>query len=150
MQIHFFYQWRVDPKDTHKLTVVSHRGQETFLVPVMGYMNSVAYVQRQMDNILREHRAFVKAYIDDVVVRSKSLSEHIEHLRTIFRLFVEKSISIKPTKAFLGYSDVNLLGQRVNALGLSTTKERLQAIKLLKFPQISSKAEVMLELCQEF
>ena len=27
----FFYQWRVHPRDRHKLTVVSHRGQESFV-----------------------------------------------------------------------------------------------------------------------
>ena len=31
----FFYQWRVHPEDRPKLTVVTHRGQETFNVAVM-------------------------------------------------------------------------------------------------------------------
>lgn len=35
-------------------TVVTHRGQEIFQVPIMGYINSVAYVQQEIDNILRE------------------------------------------------------------------------------------------------
>ena len=56
------------------------------------------------------------------------------HLRKIFSLFVKLGISIKPTKAFLGYSDVDLLGQRVNSLGISTSEEKLRAISLLKFP----------------
>lgn len=38
----FFYQWRVHSSDTFKLTIVTHRGQETFLVPVMGCRNSIA------------------------------------------------------------------------------------------------------------
>ena len=42
----FFYQWRVYPDFQHMLTVVSYRGQETFKVPIMGYMNSIAYIQR--------------------------------------------------------------------------------------------------------
>lgn len=47
----FFYQWRVHDSDTFKLTIVTHRGQETFLVPVMGCRNSIAYVQRRMDRL---------------------------------------------------------------------------------------------------
>ena len=31
-------------------TVVTYRGQETFQVPIMGYINSVAYVQQEIDN----------------------------------------------------------------------------------------------------
>ena len=38
-------------------TVVTHRGQETFQVLIMGYINSVAYVQHEIDNILRDVRS---------------------------------------------------------------------------------------------
>ena len=44
--ISFFYQWRVHFNDKHKLTVVSHRDQESFNVVVMNYKNFSAYVQR--------------------------------------------------------------------------------------------------------
>ncbi len=40
----FFHQWHVQPKDSHKLTVVSHCGQKSFNVAVMGYKNSLTYV----------------------------------------------------------------------------------------------------------
>lgn len=33
----FFYQWRVKREHRHRLTVSSHRGQETFKVTVMGF-----------------------------------------------------------------------------------------------------------------
>ena len=49
----FFYHWLVKPEHRHRLTVSSHRGQETFKVAVMGYRNSPAYVQRMIDQILR-------------------------------------------------------------------------------------------------
>lgn len=41
----------------HKLTVVSHRRQESFNVAVMGYEDSPAYVQRQIGRLgsSREH-----------------------------------------------------------------------------------------------
>ncbi len=48
----FFYQWRLDPDHRFMFTVITHRGQETFQIPIMGYINSVAYVQREIDNIL--------------------------------------------------------------------------------------------------
>ena len=39
-----FHQWWVNPAHRHRLTVSSHRGQESFEVPVMGYRNSPVYV----------------------------------------------------------------------------------------------------------
>ena len=141
----FFYQWRVDPRDTYKLTVVSHRGQESFNVAVIGYKNSPSYVQRQIDRLLRPF-PFAKAYIDDVVIASQTLEEHITHLTTIFAMFEQVRISIKPTKAFIGYSSVWLLGQHVDSLGLATPEEKLEAIARIKFPKTFKDLETYLGL----
>ena len=130
----FFYQWRVHPKDRHMLTIVTHRGQETFNVPVMGCMNSIAYVQRQIDKILRPVK-HARAYIDDVVTGATSFRQHLKDLRELFQLFVDYNISISPTKTYLGYPDVNLLGQRVNSLGLTSSEEKLRAISRLRYPK---------------
>lgn len=142
----FFYQWRVHLRHRHRLTVVTHRGQESFNVAVMGYKNSPAYVQRQIDRILRLYRAFARAYVDDIIVFSKTAEEHAEHLRKIFDVLSANNISINPKKAFIGYPSVNLLGQRVNSLGLSTDEEKLKAIATLSFPTNLSKLETYLGL----
>ena len=131
----FFYQWLLHPDHRFMFTVVIHRGQETFQVPIMGYINSVAYVQREIDNILREVRAWARAYVDDIICGARSLSDLLEKLRILFDIFLEYNISIKPTKSFLNYPDVGLLGQRVNSLGLTTSEEKLQAIKHLTYPE---------------
>ena len=40
----FFYQWLLHPDYCYMLTVVTHRGEETFQVPIIDYINSVAYI----------------------------------------------------------------------------------------------------------
>ena len=131
----FFYQWWVRRFHRYRLTVASHRGQETFNVPVMGYRNSPAYVQRMIDRILRPFRHFCRAYVDDIVIFSTSLEEHVEHLTQVFKALNAMNIHLAPNKAYLGYPSVHLLGQRVNALGLATAEEKLWAIKNLEFPK---------------
>ena len=142
----FFHQWRVHPKDRHKLTVVTHRGQESFNVAPMGYKNSPAYVQRQIDRILRPYRAFARAYVDDIVIFSKTFQEHQDHLRAVFSTLRDNNVSIKPTKAFLGYPSVRLLGKKVDSLGLATTEDKLAAIAKLKFPRTLRQLEHYLGL----
>ena len=73
----FFYQWRTHPESRFLLTVGTHRGQETFNVPVMGCMNSIAYVQRQIDRILRPIQQIAKSYVDDIVSGAKLFVEHL-------------------------------------------------------------------------
>ena len=142
----FFYHWRVHPDDRHKLTVISHRGQETFNVAVMGYKGSVAYVQRQIDRILRSHKDFAKAYVDDIVVASKTLEEHLFHLNQVFQTLVNAGICIKPTKAFIGYPSIELLGEHVDSMGLTTSEEKIRAISMLTFPNSLRKLETYLGL----
>lgn len=131
----FFYQWAVAKDDRHKLTINTHRGQESFRVAVMGYCNSVQYVQRQLDKILRPCREFARAYVDDIVIFSKTPEEHLQHLRTVFRLLDGKRISVSPKKTFLGYPSTTLLGQRVSGFGLATHEDRIAAILNIQFPR---------------
>jgi hypothetical protein len=69
----FFYQWRIWPPHWNRVTIVSHRGQEVMKVALMGYRNSVSYVQRMIDSILRKYHRFCFAYIDDVFTFSEDI-----------------------------------------------------------------------------
>ena len=144
--VSFFYQWLLHPDHRYMFTVVTHRGQKTFQVSNMGYINSVAYVQREIDNILRDIRNWAKAYIDDIICGGSSLDDLLHKLRILFEIFLRYNISIKPTKLYLNYPDVGLLGQRVNFLGLTTSDEKLNAIRLLRYPETLGALEYYLGL----
>ena len=140
----FFYQWPVRRDHRNRLAVVSHREQEIFNVAVMGYRNSPAYVQRRIDTILRPCRDYARAYVDDIVIFSRSLHEHIEHLRNVFKIFHSYNISLKPNKAYVGYPSVQLLGQHVDGFGMSTSTEKLKAITSIEFPKTLKALETYL------
>ena len=140
----FFHQWRVSPDHRHKLTVVSHRGSERWNVAVMGYKNSPAYVQRQIDTILRPYRTFARAYVDDVVIFSRSLEEHLRHLNQVFKLFQDRNIVLKPSKTYLGYPTIALLGQKVSSLGMTAPTDKLKAISEIEFPRTLKQLETYL------
>ncbi len=127
-------------------TVIIHHGQETFQVLIIRYINSVAYVQREIDNILRNVRTWVQAYIDDIVCGTKSLPDVLDKLRTLFEIFLAYNISISPTKLYLNYPDVVPSGQRVDSLGLTTSEQKLKAIKLLNYPDTLGVLEYYLGL----
>jgi len=132
--VSFFYQWLLAKNDKHKMTINTHRGQETFNVAVMGYCNSVQYVQRQLDGILRSCRTFARAYIDDIVVWSKTLEEHEECLQRVWSLLDARRVSLSPKKTFLAFPSTTLLGQRVSGLGLAAAEDRIKAIRDIDFP----------------
>ena len=145
----FFYQWRVHSEDRHKFTVVSHREQKTFNVAVMSYRNSSVYVQRQIDRILRSYD-FARAYVNDIVIFSDNLNDHIKHLRAIFQILKTNNISVNLKKTFLKYSSVTLLKQHVTFFDLSTDEFKLRIIANLKFFSTLDQLETYLKLTDWF
>jgi len=144
----FFYQWRVKRAHQHQLTVASHRGQKTFKVAVMGYRNSSAYVQRMINRILWRQRAYARAYIDNIVIFSNTLEEHLKHLHNVFVTLKRMRICLASEKSFLTYPFIQLLEQRVDALGLATLKDKLVAIAGLCFSISLSQLEKYLDLTE--
>lgn len=142
----FFYQWLVKAGHRYRLTVLSHRGQETFQCAVMGFRNSPAYVQRMIDTILRRQKAFARAYVDDIVIFSRTFKEHLRHLDEVFERLEEFDIVLSPKKSFIGFPSIQLLGQKVDAFGLATDKEKLKAIASLEFPRTLRQLEHHLSL----
>lgn len=101
----------------------------------MGYINLVAYVQCEINNILQSVRTYVRAYVNDIISGAKSLSNLFNKMCIFFDIFFKYNISIQPTKSFLNYLDIRLLNQQVNFLGQITSEEKLRAIKHLIYPK---------------
>jgi hypothetical protein len=145
--ITFFYQWRVVIFDRHKLIVVTHRDAKQWNVDVMKHRNTNAYVQREMNNILREY-SWVKTYIDDVIVFSKFLEKHLDHLSQLFALFQELNITLKAKKTYLEYLSISLLRQKIDSLDLITAENKLKAIVKLSFLKTLKDLKKYLEMIE--
>lgn len=50
----------------------------------MGFINSVPYVQRQMDRLLNDLE-FARTYVDDIIIASMTFDEHLNHLSTVLQ-----------------------------------------------------------------
>jgi dUTPase len=130
----FLYQWRIRRDHRGRICVVSHRGQEMFHVAIMGFCNSVPYVQRQMDLLLKDLIDFCRAYLDDLVVASATFDEHLHHLGMVLDVLERHHVSLEPSKAYVAFPEVSLLGQVVDAFGMSTPEDKVKAIANLQFP----------------
>lgn len=112
----------------------------------MGYINSVIYIQWEIDNIFWDVQAWVQTYIDNIICSARSLPDLLQKLRILFEIFLEYNILIQPTKSYLNYPDVGLLSQQINSLDLTNSAEKLKAIQLLTYPNILGALEYYLGL----
>ena len=115
---------------------------------LIDYCNLLVYVQRQTDRLLRLFKKFIKDYVDDIVIFSRTLLKHISHLRQVFALFKRVKVILKLFKSFLEYLNVQLLGQRVNFFELSTSAKRLTIINKLRFSITLSALEIYLDITE--
>ena len=100
-----------------------------------GLRNGPSIFQRIMQGVLAPFLwLFALVYTDDIVVYSKSWEEHLENLDRVPRALAASRITLSPAKCFVCYSSILLLGQKVLHLGLSTHKEKFQAIMDLAHP----------------
>ena len=125
-------------EESRKLTAFTTEdaGLWEYLRVPFGLKNAPAFFQRVIDTILGKYRwDFVLAYIDDIVIFSKSFSEHLTHLAKVLDALAEAGFTISEEKSHFGYSDINILGHKVSRLGLSTQDEKIKAIRDLPFPE---------------
>jgi hypothetical protein len=76
-----------------------------------GLCNAPATFQRMMNDILRDK--FVTVYLDDVYIYSRTLAEHMEHLRLVLQRFKEEGLKLRLKKCFVGLQDMEYLGYAV-------------------------------------
>lgn len=62
----------------------------------------------------------------------------------MFTTLNQRNIRLAPSKSFIGYPSLRLLGQKVDALGLSIAEEKLAAISQLEFPTTLKNLETYL------
>ena len=99
----YFYQFFIHYKNRYKFIIIFHREQKQYNVIFIKYKKSSPYIQKQTNKIFKFIREFVKVYINDMIVFSKTLLKHLNHLKKKFTLFRQKRINFNFKKSFLNY-----------------------------------------------
>ena len=77
---------------------------------------------------------FAFVYLYDILIASWSLTEHLQHLRTMFERLSSHKLVINPTKCEFGKPEVNFLTHTINAYGIRPHLTRVEALSL--FPRL--------------
>lgn len=119
--------------DECKTAFTCHRGLYEFVRMPFGLCGSPSTFQRLIDRVLGDAKwQHALAYLDDIVVYSRTFEEHLSHLRDVLGKLKAAGITLNPSKAQICSSQVSLLGYKVERGQVSPDPGKLQAI--LEFP----------------
>jgi hypothetical protein len=79
-----YHQVRMKEEDEYKMAFKTYQGHHQFKVMPFGLTNAPTTFQCFMNEVLAPFlRKFVMVFLDDILVYSKSLDEHIHHLTLV-------------------------------------------------------------------
>ena len=136
-----FFQTRVHPDDVPLTAVQTPLGLYEWLVMPMGCRNAPATHQRRMFMALREHIGRIcHVYIDDIIIWSNSIEEHIRNVRTILNALKAASLFVSKKKTQLFCRELHFLGHKISRAGIEADENK--AAKIDDWPQPKSATEV--------
>jgi hypothetical protein len=98
-----YHQMKIRPSDIPKTAFFTRYGLYEFTVMSFGLTNAPAYFMNLMNKVFMEYLdRFVVVFIDDILIYSKSESDHEEHLRMVLQKLRDNQLYAKFSKCEFG------------------------------------------------
>lgn len=136
-----YHQIRLQPEDCEKTAFRTPTGHFEFAVLTFGLCNAPATFQTLMFNVLRPYlHLFVMVYLDDILIFSRSLDEHVQHVRKVLECLRCHQLFANREKSSFAQTEVEYLGYRLSKEGIQPCPDLVSSIT--KWPRPQSRTEV--------
>ena len=124
-----YFQLKIRESDIPKTAFVTRYGQFEFTVMSFGLTNAPAYFMNLMNKIfMDELDKFFVVFIDDILIYSKSVQEHEQHLRVVLEKLRTNKLYAKFSKCEFWLEKVAFLGHILTTEGVAVDPEKVEAV----------------------
>ena len=132
-----------------KTTFNSSFGKCEYVKVPFGLAQVPAYFQELMTNILKDFN-FTIAYLDDIIIFSKTPEEHLTHIRQDFEKLCSAKLSMKFSKCHFFSKEIQYLGLILNTKGIHPLPSKTQAIQQMQPPTTPEQVSAFLGLVRYY
>lgn len=130
-----FHQILVDEKDRTKTAFSTPQGHFEFKRMPFGLKNAPATFQRMINFVLQKYiNKTCVVYLDDILIFSTSLQEHIEAINNIFKELRKYNLKIQIDKCNFFSRSTEYLGHILTPEGIKPNEKKIEVIKNIKLP----------------
>jgi hypothetical protein len=134
-----YHQIKIRAEDMPKMAFTTRYGLYEYLVMSFGLTNAPAHFMYLMNSVfMPELEQFVMMFIDDILVYSKSMKEHEEHLRIVLQWLREHQLYAKFSKCDFWIKEVSFLDHVVSPEGIAVDPGKVKEVLEWKPPTIVS------------
>ena len=133
--------WEVElhKKDCHKTAFAAPGGKYEFIRMPFRLCNAQATFQRNMDAIVAEVQEQghlgIAAFVDNVVVFTKTFDEHIATLNALFKRLDRANLSLRKDKCEFAKKSIQFLGFIVNGKTVRPSEDNIDKVNLFPIPK---------------
>ena len=122
--------------DQEKTSFVTPVGNYHYKVMSFSLKNTRSTYQRMMMKMFESQMGKnIEVYIDDMVVKSKIVSEHIRDLANIFKILRGHKLRLNASKCSFGVGSGKFLSYMVTRQGIEVNPDQVRAINNLQPPR---------------
>uniref|UniRef100_A0A8C6MBY8 Gypsy retrotransposon integrase-like protein 1 n=1 Tax=Nothobranchius furzeri TaxID=105023 RepID=A0A8C6MBY8_NOTFU len=126
---------RIREGDEWKTAFKTPLGHFEYLVMPFGLTNAPAVFQSLVNSVLGDFiNKFITVYLDDILIFSKDLSEHRQHVRAVLQRLLKNRLYVKGEKCEFHVPSVKFLGFVLENGKLRTDPDKITAVQTWPTP----------------